>query len=82
MATTLNDLLNDVILQTAERKEAERRMTEVSTRLIDALALLGKPLSVGGEVVIGSAIIRRPYTTMPVVVSDISVVDACEVTSA
>jgi len=72
MATTISDLLNDVIVQAAEAKDANQKLSENSTRLIDALALIGKPLAVGGEVVIGNLIVRRQYSMIPVTVSDIA----------
>lgn len=66
---TLNDLVRDVQLTAAAVKEAEAARKVADTRLIDGLALTGKPLNVGVVVVIGEVMIKRPYQMLPLELS-------------
>ena len=75
MATHMRDLLNDVIMAAAAEKEAERQRKECDTRLVNALAMQDAPLVVGGSVVIGKYLVKRPYETLSLVITDISNVD-------
>jgi hypothetical protein len=75
MATNIGDLLNDVLVIGTNVKAIQQRHKEAETRLVDALALVGKPLKVGGSVVIGETLIRRPYEHMPLDSVDIANID-------
>lgn len=71
MAILLCDLVRDMEIADAAVKVAESHQDEAKTRLINALALLGTPLNVGGSMVIGDKLIKRPYETLPLVMTPI-----------
>ena len=71
MAILLCDLVRDMELADAAVKVAESHQDEAKTRLLNALALIGNPLKVGGSVVIGDKLIKRPYETLPLVMTPI-----------
>lgn len=71
MAILLCDLVRDMEIAEAAVKVAESHQDEAKTRLVNALALLGTPLNVGGSVVIGDKMIKRPYETLPLVITQV-----------
>ncbi len=72
MSVLLSDLVRDLKLTVAAVKDAEARRKEAETRLTDGLALIGKPLSVGGCVIIGDLMLKKPYATLPMELTPIT----------
>lgn len=79
MATNIGDLVNDVVSTGGKVKGWQASLKIAEERLINALALAGTPLKVGGSVVIGTTLIKMPYSSLPLEFSDIANVDPSQV---
>ena len=62
---TLGELVSNIIIAADDVTSAKEARKIADNRLIDALALMGKPLDpTTGRVVIGNMLITRPYPTL------------------
>ena len=57
MAIRLNELVNDLIVCEAERKDAKRKHREASDALTNGLALIAQPIYRGDKIAIGDSLV-------------------------
>lgn len=76
MSILVGDLVRDLQLTVAACKEADAHRKEAEKRLIDGLALIGKPLNVGSFVVVGDVMVKRPYEMLTMELASVTNVPA------
>lgn len=72
---TFQELISDILLAQSAVTTAAVKRKLADKALLEALAAAGTPLNVGGQVVIGSVLITRPYEHLDLKTSDVLCVD-------